>query len=315
MAAVRACLRPFPLVLALGVLACSEGSPAPTMPPPLATPVGNLLLYDPTGPIHVVEAASGEGREVSRFGEPFMWVSASLGSDGHVALGGSTGVGQPDRGIRQLDLRSGNVTTLISSVDRTVLFAAARLSPDGTTLALTGIGITAPGRVSTVTMDLDSGVQTLKFIAPAEAPNQYLADLQWLPDQSGLIAIEYGIDSAWVVHFELASGTITRLTEAMPTARGILTLDLAPDGETIAYNTPEGHLRFMKRSGEPAGGFPADLVGRFPTFSPDGTMLAWSLAPGVDMEVTGVWFHRFADGKEWPLTPANGRLTWVLDWE
>jgi hypothetical protein len=113
----------------------------------------------------------------------------------------------------------------------------------------------------------------------------------------------------------LGSGQITPITEPETTMQMIRTLDLSPDGRTIAFNTITGELRFITRSGAPAPGFPTDLRGVLPAFSPDGKLLAWSRYRENTTDLDGVWYYRFSDRTMWRALPADSPLTWVLDWE
>ncbi len=292
----------------LAFLACSsDPGTGPTEP---ALPSGKLLVFHPVGTAHVVDLATGEAREVSRDGEPFYYVSAAFDEGANVVIGGSTGVGQPSRGIRQLDLESGEITTLVDDVNG----FAARLAPNGKTL-IYAAGDETVFRSALFTIELGStAAPERRWVAPESAPQQGIANLRWLPDQSGVIGQLFNLDVGQIVHFDLATGVVTPITEPMTLWNMTLTLDLSPDGRTIAYNTQTGELRFITPSGEAALGYPTDLRGLFPAFSPDGRILAWSkLKEGV-LELDGIWFYRFSDGAMWRALPAESELTWLLDW-
>jgi hypothetical protein len=294
----------------LAALAC--GSETNTGPTPPAEPTGKLLLFDPTGPVHVLDLSSGETREVSRFGEPFTWVAATLGKDASTVVGGGSGVGPPDPGIRQLDLVSGIVTTLVDNI----VVAATRVSPDGRTLIFGAAGWANP-RAVIATLDLVGTAEpVVVWTAPDDHQEWGLAGLRWLPDQTGLIAQLYDIDVVQIVHYDLASGVITPITEPTTTLEMTRTLDLSPDGQTIAYNTHTGELRFITRTGAPAPGYPTDLRGLLPAFSPDGEIIAFRRHVGEpgNSQGDGVWFYRFSDGELWRALPEDSPLTWVLDW-
>jgi hypothetical protein len=292
----------------LTVLAC--GSERTTGPTPPAEPTGKLLIFDPTGPIHVVDVVTGESGQVAQRGEPLFWVSAAFGKDASSALSGGTGVGQPASGIRQLDLTSGDITTVVDGV----LAYAVRLAPDGMTLMFGATGWGSP-RSALVTTELGGTTEpVVRWRAPEDHPEWGLTDLRWLPDQSGVIAQLYNIDMVQIVHFDMASGVITPITEPTTTLEMTRTLDLSPDGRTIAYNTHTGELRFITRDGKPAPGFPTGLRGFLPAFSPDGKLLAWSRYKEGSSLVDGVWFYRFSDGEMWRALPEDSPLTWVLDW-
>jgi hypothetical protein len=292
----------------LTTVACgSESNTGPSVP---AEPTGALLVYDPTGTVHVVDVLTGGSREVSRFGEPFTWVAAAFGRTASIVVGGGSGVGLPDPGIRQLDLASGTITTLVEDV----VVANTRVSPDGQSLIFAAAGWLVP-RAVLATLELGGSAEpVVRWIAPDDHPEWGLTDLRWLPDQSGLIAQLYDIDVVQVVHFDLASGEITPLTEPTTTLEMTRTLDLSPDGRVIAYNTHTGELRFITRNGTPAAGYPTDLHGILPAISPDGTLLAWSRYEEDTYMIDGVWYYRFSDGAMWRALPETSQLTWVLDW-
>lgn len=292
----------------LAALAC--GSEPNTGPTPPTEPTGTLLVYDPTGTVHVVDVVTGDSREVSRFGEPFTWVSPAFDRDAKVVIGGGSGVGPPDPGIRQLDLALGTITTLVDDV----VAYATRLAPDGKTLLFGAVGWSAP-RSELVTVEIGGTEEpSVLWVAPETAPEQILAELRWLPDQTGLIAHLYNMEVVQIVHYDLASGVITPITEPTTNMEMTRTLDLSPDGRVIAYNTHTGELRFITRNGAPAAGYPTDLRGILPAFSPDGKLLAWSRYEEGSYVIDGVWYYRFSDGAMWRALPEESPLTWVLDW-
>lgn len=291
------------------IASLSCGSEPNTGPTPPAEPTGKLLLYDPTGTVHILNITTGEAREVSRFGEPFTWVSPAFDREAGVVIGGGSGVGPLDPGIRQLNLESGAISTLVDDV----VAYATRLAPDGRTLVFGAAGWAAPRSVLATLYLGGIGEPVVQWTAPDSAPELILAELRWLPDQSGLIALLYNREVVQVVHYSMASGQITPITE--PTTIGMTrTLDLSPDGRTIAYNTHTGGLRFITQTGAPVAGYPTDLRGILPAFSPDGKLLAWSRYKEGSYVIDGVWYYRFSDGAMWRALPEGSRLTWVLDW-
>lgn len=291
----------------LAFLACSDSGTGPTEP---AEPTGKLLVFHPIGTIHVLDIVTGESREVSRDGEPFFWTSAAFDEGAHAVIGGGTGIGQPSPGIRQLDLASGAITTFVEGVGA----FATRLASDGKTLIFAASDQTVI-RSALFTIELGStAAPERRWVASETTPQQALANLRWLPDQSGLIAHLYESPVVQLVHFDLATGVVTPITEPSTTLEMTRTLDLSPDGRTIAYNTHTGELRFITRSGEAAPGYPTDLRGLFPAFSPDGKLLAWSRFKEGILELDGIWFYRFSDGAMWRALPAESELTWLLDW-
>jgi hypothetical protein len=277
-------------------------------------PGGTLLLGAPSqGTVHVVDAATGEAREISRFGEPVARTSSTLGPGGMVVTGASTGVGVPSRAIRMIDLATGEKTTLVEFADASV--ASTKLAPDGRTLAIGAARWEDPNRISLVMMDVASRQTDIIWMSPDSNRNLGLANLRWLPDATGLIAYLEDIDRGQVVHFDLTTRSITPITEIVAPLM-IQTLDLSPDGRTIAYtNTRTGDLRFITRSGARAGGYPTHLRGVLPAFSPDGRLLAWLRYRDDTTDEDGVWYYRFSDGKTWRALPADSPLTWPLDWE
>lgn len=235
----------------LATLACgSDPGTGPSVP---VEPTGSLLVYDPTGTVHVVDVATGESREVSRYGEPFLWVSAVFGKDANTVIGGGSGVLQSAPGIRRLDLVSGMITTVVDDV----LAASSVVAPDGRTLVFSAAGWAGP-RFVLATVELGGmAAPVVRWVAPDDHPDWGPVYLRWLPDQSGMIGYLSDIDVVQIVRYDLASGLITPITEPTTTLEMIRTLDLSPDGRTIAYNTPTGELRFITLDGAPAPRRPA----------------------------------------------------------
>jgi Tol biopolymer transport system component len=216
-------------------------------------------------------------------------------------------------GIRTLDLTTGDVTTLVQLSE--VFVASTKLSPNGHTLVIGAARWQDPNRISLVRMDIATRQTDIIWMSPDSNRNLGLANLRWLPDASGLIAYFVDVDRGQVVHFDLATRSITPITE-MVAPLMIQTLDLSPDGRTIAYtNTRTGDLRFITRDGTPADGYPTHLRGVLPAFSPDGKLLAWLRYRDDTTDEDGVWYYRFSDGKTWRALPADSPLTWLLDWE
>jgi Tol biopolymer transport system component len=142
-----------------------------------------------------------------------------------------------------------------------------------------------------------------------------LTDLQWLPDQSGLIATaEQGSGPKWVARLDFSTGALTAITPPVDVQR-ISSLDLSPDGRVIAYALDGNDIRFITLDGAPAPGYPTGLQGTFPAFSPDGRLLAYSRNHDGTSTIDGIWFHRFSDGETWRALPAGHVVTWVKDWE
>jgi Tol biopolymer transport system component len=290
---------------------CTDGGTGPTEP---AMPSGTLLIGAPSqGTVHVMDAGTGEAREISRFGEPVSRTSSALGPGGMAVTGASIRAGAPSRAIRMVDIPTGDVTTLVEFADAAV--ASTKLSPDGRALVIGAARWEDPNRISLVMMDVASRQTEIIWMSPDSNRNLGLAELRWLPDASGLIAYLVSIDQGQVVHFDLATRSITPITE-MVAPLMIQTLDLSPDGRTIAHtNTRTGDLRFITRTGAPAAGYPTHLRGVLPAFSPDGKLLAWLRYRDGTTEEDGVWYYRFSDGKTWRALPADSPLTWLLDWE
>lgn len=297
------------LITALSVvvaLACGESSTGPTEP---AEPTGMLLVHDPIGTVHVVDLATGESREVSRDGEPIAWVSPGFDKGANVVIGGGNGFLKPSPGVRQLDLATGAVTTLVEGVRA----SATSLAPDGKTLMFGGPGWRTL-RFALYTIELGSTAEPeVRWVAPESAPHQSIGNLQWLPDQSGLVGNLYELPSVQMVHINPATGVITPITEPSPTDM-TRTLDVSPDGRTIAFNTNTGELRFITLSGGSAPGYPTGLRGLLPVFSPDGRLLAWSRFKDGSLDTDGIWFYRFSDGAMWRALPEGSPMTRVLDW-
>jgi len=268
--------------------------------------------------LFVVDAASASAQQITEFGEPLTWVNAALGT-GASTISGSNSGARPTgprgpRSIRTLDL-PGLIPRDVLPYQQQTLVGSTRISPDGRTLAASGSSIVMEGRHELVTIDLTTLAATVRWSRGASEPYLDLAELRWLPDQSGFITLATGVSTTRVAHLDLATGILRYLTD--PIGFAILpSIDLSPDGRTIAYSREDGLTRFITMDGAPAPGYPETIGGILPAFSPDGKLLAYSrrgtLHPGG---LDGIWIHRFSDSQEWRLLPEESPVTWVLDWE
>jgi Tol biopolymer transport system component len=289
-------------------IACQGDGTGPTTP---AMPTGTLLAFHPAQIVYTVDAATGETAEIARTGSPiFGWVNGALGPGGKFVSASSF---NPQE-LRLLELATGEVTTVLP-LSSSIGVGSTRLSPDGKLLAFSAAGWSAPGQGGLMTVDLASGITSVRWTPPQDDPELELVSLRWLPDQSGFIALAGRPAAAAISKFDLGTGNIQLLTEPMPTNLVLLTLDLSPDGRTIVYSDTEGKLNFITPSGDPAPNFPTDLKGLLPAFSPDGKLLAWSRYVEGTMTIDGIWFYRFSDGEMWRAMPADSPITWLLDWE
>lgn len=286
------------------------GCGGPAGPSAPAMPTGTILAMAPNTNMWLVNAATGDTTLFSFLGEPVSWVNSALGTGGLISGVNSLA----PRSLRTVNLATDEVTNHLHLTETETLFAT-RVSPDGTLLAFGAHGWHAPGAIGLATIDLRTGATMVRWTAPSETPELSLTNLQWLPDQSGLIVTaEQGENPKWVARLDFASGQLTAITPPVEVQR-ITSLDLSPDGRTIAYALDGNDIRFITLDGAPAPGYPVGLQGTFPAFSPDGRLLAYSRNhDGTDV-IDGIWFHRFSDGETWRALPAGHVVTWVKDWE
>lgn len=298
----------------LALAACGTEGTGPTPPPPPpAEPTGTFLLYDPGSILYTMSVGVEAPREISRFGERFTGSAATLipGETSIVGMGVARN-GVP-RGLRRFDLAdSGELTTLLEFPDVTGYVFDLRASPDGEVIALAAAGW-VPGRITLMQMDLATRKVEQLWINTEDATE--FARFSWFPDRSGLVGQLWGLNRFRMARFDMATRTMTILSDWMTGDKLLPTMELSRDGKTIAYNTQDGELRFITLDGAPAPGFPTHLRGSFPKFSPDGKLLAYSKrrdgAPGID----GVFIYRFSDGATWRLLPEGSPIEQVVDWE
>jgi hypothetical protein len=305
-------------LLLLGLtVACGE-SPAPTAPLPPAQPTGTFLLRHPEGILYTLSAGSESPREISRFNNPFVGSETSLLPGGSSVVGMGLANGAIPRGFRMLDLRpGGGITTLVQLGDDTGVFDT-KPSPDGRTVAFAVMNW-VPGRITLMRMGLESRAVEQLWIS--SGGDTEFARFTWLPDGSGLVGQLWGLNRYRMAKFDLATRTMTILSDWISPDRLTPTMRLSRDGRTIAYNTQAGALRFITLEGQPAPGFPTDLKGILPAFSPDGKLLAYSkLITEPTFRLDGIWVYRFSDRTTWRLFGEQGaqepyRIWEVLDWE
>jgi Tol biopolymer transport system component len=158
----------------------------------------------------------------------------------------------------------------------------AVFSPDGQTIAF----VHAVGDAASIDL-VESDGSHRRTLAPAVSPRH----LGWSPDGSS-IAYDDSELSIWRV--DLATGTPVRLTTDDP-AQGVESWQpsWSPDGTTIAYSRFQTCFRctaiwLMNSDGtSPREIYVETFQARRPTFSPDGTKLALSLANDLVIDLDG----------------------------
>ena len=308
-------MMPRSVVLAglLALAACGAEGAGPTPPPPPpAEPTGTFLLRDPRGIHYTLAAGSSSPTQVSRAPFPFTGNETSLLPGGGSMFGmGRDGPGFP-RGLRRLSLANGELTTLWEFPDINSWVFSTRASPDGKVLAL-GVAGWVPGRITLMQMDLATREVEQLWINTDEAFS--FGRFSWLPDRSGLVGQAWELDRFRMARFDMATRTMKMLSDWIPGGGVLPTMELSRDGQTIAYNAPDGELRFITLDGAPASGFPTHLRGIFPRFSPDGRLLAYSKRRDDGPGIVGVFIYRFSDGATWRLLPEGSPMNELLDWQ
>ncbi|MDZ4257902.1 MAG: hypothetical protein U0974_00320 [Gemmatimonadales bacterium] len=311
--------------LLLGTLACSGDEP-PTLPPQPAEPTGTFLLYDPSGILFTLAAGTETPLEISRLGSRFIEIGTSLLPGGTSVVGMGVARNGIPRGLRRLDLAEGGELTILAELDVDAWTFAERGSPDGKVLAFIGNNM-VPGLLILMQMDLATlDVEQLWTAAGTEDEREF-SRFRWLPDRSALIGQLWGLDRSAPIdqplainrfrlaRFDMATRTMTTFSDWMLADMVTPTMEVSRDGRIIVYNGQDGILRFVTLDGTPAPGFPTDLRGLFPNFSPDGKLLAYSKLRDGIAGIDGVFIYRFSDGATWRLLPEGSRLTNLLDWE
>lgn len=305
------------VLLLIVALACGEAEP-PTLPPPPAEPTGTFLLRNPEGVLYTLAAGSVSPREISRWNLPFVGSETSMLPGGTSVVGMGPANEELPRGFRILDLRpGGTISTLVALGDDSSVFDT-QPSPDGRTVAF-AVRNWVPGRITLMQMDLESRAVEQLWITSGDETE--FARFSWLPDQSGLVGQLWGLNRFRMARFDFGTRTMTILSGWISPVRITPTMRLSRDGRTIAYNTQEGELRFVTLDGRPAPGFPIDLKGLYPAFSPDGRLLAYlKVVTEPSLQVDGLWIYRFSDAATWRILPDEDtfetyRRWQVLDWE
>lgn len=313
------------VALLVVTLACS-GDETPTLPPPPAEPTGTFLLRSPDGIMYTLTAGSDSPREISRFGDRF------IGGRGVLLPGGTSIVGMGlardgiARGLRRFDLAEGGELTTLAELDAEAWTFSGRGSPDGEVLAFAALDW-VPGRITLMQMDLATLDVEQLWTAAGTDDEQEFSRFRWLPDRSALIGQLWGLDRSAPIdqplainrfrlaRFDMTTRTMTILSDWMLADMVTPTMEVSRDGRTIVYNGQDGVLRFVTLDGTPSPGFPTDLRGILPAFSPDGKLLAYSKLRDGIAGIDGVFIYRFSDGATWRLLPEGSRLEEVLDWE
>lgn len=308
---------PAACLLASLLIGCGEAK-SPTLPAPPAEPMGTFLLRDPGGILFTLATGSKTPREISRWNVPFVGTETSLLPGAKSAIGFGSEANGGSQGLRQLHFGDpDSLSTLLELAEPAYVFDV-QAAPDGRTVALAAAGL-VPGRITLMRMDLTTRALEQLWINTND--DTEFARFSWLPDGSALVGQLWGINRFRIAKFELATRTMTILSDWVSPDRLTATMRLSRDGRTIAYNTQEGALRFITLDGQPAPGFPTDLKGILPAFSPDGKLLAYSkLITEPTFRLDGIWIYRFSDRTTWRLFGEQGaqepyRVWEVLDWE
>ena len=155
----------------------------------------------------------------------------------------------------------------------------AVFSPDGRTIAF----VHAVGSVASVDL-VDSDGSHRRTLVPRVWPEH----LAWSPD-GGSIAYD---NDGGIWRVDLGTGTPVRLTPDDPTQDGSWQPSWSPDGTTIAYSRYQTCFRcttiwLINSDGTSPRQIYDTFQARRPTFSPDGTRLAISLANDLVIDLDG----------------------------
>ncbi len=296
------------LLSAAGVSSCNSDTVGPE---PSTTPSGVILAFDRRDSVVLIEAKSGTVTPFGTGGEPIAWANAALGKDGRLVSG--TNYQAPDQ-VRTLEIPTASVR-FVYLLSPGALVGSTKISPDGGSLAISGLGLVVPNRFELATIDLGTLELTLRWSATAQDGFLDLASIAWLPDQSGILALAVQPQGVRVARLTFATGALDYLTDRIGQAIDP-SFDLSPDGQVIAYSRVDGRTRFITFDGSAAPGYPETLPGTYPAFSPDGRFIAFTKRNAtVPTDLEGIWIHRLSDGEEWRLLPADSPITILLDWE
>lgn len=295
------------LLVIASISACNSDSVGPG---DKLLPSGTILASDPRGEVYVIEASTGVADRLASGGEPIGPNNSKLGPNGDAS--GSNFISP--REVRTVNLESRSVRRVFGYPPG-ALVGSTKISPDGSMMAISGLGLVSPDRFELVTIDLVTLQLTVRWSHLIEDGFLDLASVIWLPDQSGILALAVQSQGVRVAHLAFGTGSLDFLTEFIGQAIDP-SLDLSPDGRVIAYSRPDGRTRFITFGGAPANGYPETLLGTYPAFSPDGRFVAFTKRDGaVPTILDGIWVHRLLDGQEWRLLPADSPITVLLDWE
>jgi len=295
--------------------ACTGESIGPTPP---AEPTGTILAFHPIGRLYLIDAADLMTSEFSRSPAQLLWDGSSLMPSATLVIGGAYAA---TREARSIEPATGITRTLLPLGDEEGVLSA-KASPDGNRIALSVFGRGGGNADQLLLLDVATRQVSVLWTRPPNTSEEIsLVSLHWLPDQSGLVAL--AVDGAGppdfgtvrIARFDFASGVLSFLPQSGTLTR-TPTLDISRDGLTLGYSFEDGRIRFIRLDGSSAPGFPESIHGIFPTFSPDGRLLAYSrIDNNFPANEEGIWIHRFSDGAEWKLLPPGDPVTWVLDWE
>lgn len=297
------------VVLISSALACT-GSPTHGGEPE-PTPTGTILVGTPNGPeagTYLVDIVTGSVTTVDA-GSPPLSVAWQGGYSKARDVIYGTSVSAP-LDILTLPLGGGTPSTLLA-IPASASPGAYDISVDGQRLAIQ----IAASTVQLWSVDLGTGTWTRHRDQVAGIDTIPLSRLRWSPDGHHLFAlIDLFPVRSELVRIDLQTDEFQVISPATP-VRIVTSVDVSPDGRTVAHGDGMAHIIFRNPDGDPLPGFPEipGTVSR-PTFSPDGKFIAFQeFDPEQDYRIS-IILMRLSDGKRWPLKVNAEFEVWLSDW-
>lgn len=301
-----------PAFVIAALAACSSDATGPTQPEPLPHLEGTML-YTAGASTYRLDPNTGVTR-------PIMGLDAELGP------GGTTYSTADYQSIRVIDLMSGATLDSFNIPDFGLALQQVishKISPDGSTLAVTGYGPVYHGRSQVMTIDLAAGNPTVRWYFDYSDGGGAipLVDLvHWLPDGESILLMAEELSRLNYPHTRIQVLKVN-LSHGSESFLGAVChdcypgLDVTKDGRVISYASGVKSFSFMNLDGTPATGYPSSITGTGPYFSPDDSLVAFTRFTG-DSATSGIFVYRFRDHQEWKILGGSGSSTPTLTgWE